>query len=188
MSTQTLNARTAAPTGTWEIDPSHSSVEAVARHMMVTKVRGLFAEFDGTVTIAETLEESTAEVRIEAASIDTRDADRDAHLRSPDFLDVESFPHLSFRSTELRPAGDDRFELDGELTIRGVTGEVTLDVRYGGVGTDPFGQERVFFSATTEIDRERWGMTWNQALETGGVLVGRKLKIELEVSATRVDA
>ncbi len=172
-----------APAGVWDVDPSHSNVEFVVRHMF-TKMRGRFGEFSGTIELGETLEDSKAEGSIAAAGIDTSNADRDAHLRSPDFFDVETYPSLSFRSTGVRPAGDG-LVVDGELTIKGVTRPVVLDVEFTGWAADPFGGERAGFSARTEIDREDYGLTWNVALETGGVLVGRKIKIELEIEAVR---
>lgn len=172
--------------GTWVIDPSHSSVSFVARHLMVSKVRGGFTRFEGTLQIADVAEESSADVTIDAASITTADDKRDTHLRSADFLDAERFPTLRFRTTALEPTGDDSFTLYGELTIKDVTRPVVLDTRYEGVATDPWGNEKAAFSASTEIDREDFGITWNQALETGGVLVGRRVRIELEIATKRV--
>ncbi|MGH2795161.1 MAG: YceI family protein [Actinomycetota bacterium] len=171
--------------GVWEIDPSHSSVGAVARHLMVSKVRGRFTSFAGRVTIGETPEGSAVEATIEAASIDTAEPKRDAHLRSPDFLDAARYPTLDFRSTAVKQTGPTSLSVDGDLTIRGITRPVTLEVGYGGLISDPFGNAKAIFSAQTEIDREDWGMTWNAALETGGVLVGKRLQIELEIQAVR---
>lgn len=171
--------------GTWKIDPSHSSVEFTARHLMVAKVRGRFGEFSGAVHVAEVPEESSVEVTIDASSIDTREDRRDAHLRSQDFFDVDNHPAITFRGAGLRRTGDMRFELPGELTIRGVARPVTLQVDYGGLTLDPWGNSRAAFSAKTEIDREGFGLTWNQALETGGVLVGKQVKIEIEIEAVR---
>ncbi len=181
---ETTGVELPAP-GTWTIDPGHSTVGAVARHLMVTKVRGRFARYAGTLHIAEQLEDSWVEVEIEARSIDTGEPKRDEHLRSPDFLDVENHPSLTFRSTKLVPTSEASFALTGDLTIRGVVRPVTLDVTYDGVSGDPWGGQRAGFTATTELDRETFGMTWNQALETGGVLVGKKLKVELEIQAVR---
>lgn len=169
--------------GKWEIDQAHTVVGFSVRHLMVAKVRGYFGSFSGTILVGETPEDSTVEVTIDAGSIDTREAQRDAHLRSPDFFDVENHPELSFRSTGFRRTGNRTFELPGELTIRGVTHPVVLNTDYEGVIADPDAGTRIGFSASTEIDREQWGLTWNQALETGGVLVGKKVKIELEVEA-----
>lgn len=171
--------------GTFALDPTHTRVGFVARHLMVSKVRGNFTEVSGEINVAEDPLASTVNVRISAASIETRVGDRDNHLRSVDFLDVENYPDLTFRSTRvLEPAGNE-FKLVGDLTIRGVTREVTLDVEYEGLATSPWGQEVIGFSASGEIDREEFGITWNQALETGGVLVGKKVKIEIEAEAIR---
>jgi polyisoprenoid-binding protein YceI len=183
--TRKVDGRAVPAAGTYTIDPTHSSVEAVARHLMVTKVRGRFAQFAGTVEIAGDPTESRVDAEIQAASIDTNEPQRDEHLRSPDFLDVDRFPTLRFASTAVRPAGKARWLVDGDLTIRDVTRPVTLYVEFLGGGTDPYGNEKVAFSATTELDREAFGMTWNQALETGGVLVGKTLQVELEVQAVR---
>jgi polyisoprenoid-binding protein YceI len=169
----------------WEIDPSHSSVGAVARHLVVSKVRGRFTSFSGTVTIGDTPERSGVVATIDAASIDTAEPKRDAHLRSADFLDAESYPTLEFRSTAVEQTSPSTLRVDGDLTIRGITRPVSLDVGYGGLISDPFGNAKAIFSAQTEIDREDWGMIWNAALETGGVLVGKRLQIELEIQAVR---
>jgi polyisoprenoid-binding protein YceI len=171
--------------GDWVIDPAHSSVSFVARHMMVSKVRGHFGEFSGTIHVAEETERSWAEITIKAASIDTGTETRDTHLKSGDFLDVERFPELTFRSLRIEPGKGPNFRAHGQLTIRDVTRPVVLDVEYEGAIPDTRGGTRVAFSATTEIDREEFGITWNMALETGGVLVGRKVKIELEVAAVQ---
>lgn len=168
--------------GTWVIDPSHSSVEVVARHMMISKVRGRFAAFSGRVVVGDRPEESSVEVTIDAASIDTADARRDEHLRAADFLDVASHPEITFRSTSVRPGRRGRWELTGDLTLRGVTRPVTLDVELEGIGA-AYGGPRAVFSGVAEVDREEFGLTWNMALETGGVLVGRQLKIELSIQA-----
>ena len=177
--------RTQPAAGVYEIDKSHSMVEFVSRHLMVTKVRGRFSEFSGAITVGETPEESAVEVTIDAASIDSRDEKRDAHLRSPDFLDVENHPTIEFRSTDVEVIDDERLQVSGDLTIRGVTRPVTLDATFDGEFGDPWGNQRVGFTASTEIDREDWGLTWNVALETGGVLVARKARLELTVSAVR---
>ena len=180
---------TAVPSaGIWKIDPAHSNVGFVARHLIVTKVRGMFADVEGEVRIGETPEASTVEVRIDAASIDSGSADRDTHLRSPDFLDVENHPHLTFKSTEVEVTGDRTLKVHGDLTIRDVTRPVVLDVEYEGLIQDPWGNAKAAFSARTEIDREEWGLTWNVALETGGVLVSRNVKIELDVQLGQVKA
>ena len=169
--------------GDWVIDPAHSSIQAVARHMVVTKVRGRFEDLSGTLHIDEDPTKSWAEASIGAASINTSAPDRDAHLRSPDFLNADEFPELTFKSTRLGHKGGNRFEVEGDLTIRGETRPVTLEVEFGGVVTDPFGQTKALFSATTKLEREKWGMNWNQALETGGVLVSKSLDVEIEIQA-----
>lgn len=170
--------------GTWRIDPSHSSIGFSVRHLGVAKTRGRFGEFEGTVRVGERPEDSSVEVTIQAASVDTRDAQRDAHLRSDDFFAVETHPTLTYRSTGVRPNGRG-WVLDGELTVKGVTRPVPLDVTFEGVAPDPWGGTRAAFSATAEVNREDFGLTWNQALETGGVLVGKTAKIELEVELVK---
>ena len=170
------------PVGKWEIDPSHSTVGFVARHVL-SKTRGKFGAFTGVFTVAERPEDSTVEVEIDAASIDTGTPDRDTHLRSPDFLDVEKFPKLLFRSTGIRLTGGDRFELVGDLTIKDVTREVVLEAEFGGWQPDPFGNTVAAFTAATELDRDDFGITWNLVIESGGLLVGKKVRIELEIEA-----
>lgn len=171
--------------GTYLLDAAHKRVGFVARHMMVSKVRGEFTDAAATITVAEDPMQSSVTATIQAGSIDTTQADRDAHLRSPEFLDVEQFPTLEFRSTGVKSRDGNEFVLSGELTIRGVTRTVDLEVEFEGVGRSPFGQDIFGFSASTEIDREDFGLTWNVALETGGVLVGKKVKIEIEGEAVR---
>lgn len=171
--------------GTYAIDASHTEVGFVARHLMVTKVRGRFSEFEGDVIIAEDPLASSVAVTIQTASIDTRDESRDGHVRSADLLDVDQFPTMTFASRSVSHAGKDRFTVTGDLTVRGVTRPVELDLTLDGVVGDPWGGTRLAFSASTEIDREDFGITWNVALETGGVLVGKKIKIELEGQAVR---
>jgi polyisoprenoid-binding protein YceI len=169
--------------GTWAIDPSHTHAGFSVRHLMVSKVRGRFAAVSGTVTIAEDPLDSHVEVAIDTASIDTRDEQRDAHLRSPDFFDVENYPTMTYRSTAVRPAGKGRWLVEGELTLHGVTRSVPLEVTFEGAGSDPWGGVRAGFSARAEIDREDFNLTWNQVLETGGIAVGKKVAIDLEVEA-----
>lgn len=175
-------------TGTWNIDPSHSTVEFTAKHMMITKVKGRFGTVEGSATLpSEDITTATVEVKIDAASIDTRTDQRDEHLRSADFLDVENFPAITFRSTRVEgdlESGAD-LKVIGDLEIRGTSREVTLDVEYEGHGMDPWGGERISFSAETKIDRRDYGLTWNQALEAGGVLVGNEIKIELDVQLVK---
>jgi polyisoprenoid-binding protein YceI len=164
--------------GIWTLDPVHTEIAFTAKHLMVARVRGQFRQFDGTITVGDTPQTSSVEVTIGAASLDTGAPDRDGHLRSADFLDVENHPNLTFRSTAVRPAGSG-YELDGDLTIRGVTKPVTLAVQFEGVATDPYGNTKVGFSASTTILREDWGLTWNVALEPGGWLVSKDVKIDI---------
>lgn len=172
--------------GTWDIDPAHSSVEFSARHAMVATVKGRFNSFSGTIQVSEDLEGSKAEVTIAAASIDTGNEDRDKHLRSPDFLDVERFPALTFTSTEVEPGeGDGDYRVYGDLTIGDVTRKVELALTHNGNATDPYGNLRAGLEASMAISRKEWGITWNAALEAGGVLVGDKVKIALDVSAVK---
>ncbi|GIH93884.1 YceI family protein [Planobispora siamensis] len=185
MSTRTWENLQIPTPGTFTLDVAHTRIGFVVKHMMVSKVRGNFGDFSGSVTIAENPLESSAELAIKAESINTGSADRDGHLRSEDFLAAEKFPELTFRSTRVVGHSGDEFTLVGDLTIRDVTKEVELTVEYGGAGVNPWGQEVWGFSITTEIDREEFGLTWNQALETGGVLVGKKVKIEIEGEANR---
>ncbi|BCB85896.1 YceI family protein [Phytohabitans suffuscus] len=171
--------------GTYELDPNHKLVGFVARHMMVAKVRGTFSEATATITVAEDPLESSVVATIQAASIATGQADRDNHLRSGDFLESEKYPTLEFRSTGVKSHSGNEFVLAGDLTIKGVTNPVDLKVEFEGVGRSPYGFDIFGFSAVTEIDREDFGLTWNVALETGGVMVGKKIKIEIEGEAIR---
>jgi polyisoprenoid-binding protein YceI len=177
----TIDRTKLPPAGTWTFDKAHTRIEFVARHML-SKVRGRFSEFDGTVTIADRPEDSHVEVEIAAASLSTDTQMRDDHLRSGDFLEVETYPTLTFRSKELRPTGETRFELVGALTIKDVTREVVLDAEFNGWGPGASDDRPPLaaFSARTEIDRHDWDMTWNVAVETGGWLVSRKVQIEIE--------
>jgi polyisoprenoid-binding protein YceI len=176
----------------WQLDPAHTTVEFAVKHMMFTTVRGRFKTFTGSVHINErNPDQSRVEVTIDAASIDTGVPDRDAHLRSADFLDVENHPRIVFRSTRVDGAykkEGDRFRVAGELEIRGKSMPVTLDATFEGLGMDPWGKQRAGFAARTEIDRREWGLRWNQALETGGVLVANSVKIEIEAQAVKQDA
>jgi polyisoprenoid-binding protein YceI len=171
--------------GTYVLDAAHTTIGFVARHLMVTKVRGNFPEFDGTITVAENPEDSTAEATLKTLSIDTGSADRDTHLRSGDFLEAEQYPEITFRNARVRSRKGTDFKVTGDLTIKGVTREVELDVELDGVATDPWGNEKLGVTASTEIDREDFGMTWNVALETGGVLVSKRIRIEIEAQAAR---
>ncbi|MBO3745950.1 YceI family protein [Streptosporangiaceae bacterium NEAU-GS5] len=171
--------------GTFALDKAHTRVGFVAKHMMVTKVRGNFEDFEGSIVIAENPLDSSVEVVIKPATINTSQPDRDAHLRSEDFLATEKFPEITFRSTHVGQPDGDTFTLVGDLTVRDVTRPVELKVEFGGTGTNPWGMEIFGFSAEVEINREDFGLTWNQALETGGVLVSKKVKIEIEGEASR---
>ena len=173
-------------TGTYTIDPSHSRIGFVARHAMITKVRGSFNEFTGTGFFdAENPAASHLELTIEAASIDTRNADRDGHLRSNDFFDMEQFPQITFVSTAVEAVDDATYRVTGDLTIKGVTKPVTVDFEYGGTATDPFGNDRLGFDGSVVINRKDWGVAWNAPLEAGGVLVSEKVTLEFEVSAIK---
>ncbi len=172
-------------TTTWKLDPTHTTIEFSAKHMMFTTVKGRFAEFEGTVIASEQpLSASSVDVTIKAASIDTRTEQRDQHLRSADFLDVEQFPEVTFRSTKLEGTKE-QFKLTGDLTIRGTTKPITLDVTYEGAGKDPWGGQRIGFSATGKIDRREFGLVWNQALEAGGVLVSNEIKLTIDAQLTQ---
>ena len=170
---------------TWKLDPSHTLVEFSAKHLMITTVKGRITDVEGTIVMDEkNPRNSSVEATLKAVSIDTRTEQRDQHLRSADFLNAELFPEIKFRSTKIE--GDkDSFKLTGDLTIRDVTRPITLDIRFEGKQTDPWGGERIGFSGSGKIDRRDFGLTWNQALETGGVVVGNDVKINLEVEAVK---
>lgn len=170
----------------WQIDSAHSDITFSVRHMMISKVRGRFTDFSGTVNFDEDTPTNTSvHVEIEAASIDTQEEDRDNHLRSGDFLDVENYPKLIFAGKEVKQTGDNEGKLIGDLTIRGVTKEVVLDVEYAGQAKSPWGTYSAGFYGTTEINRKDFGLTWNQTLETGGILVGDKIKIEIDLEIVK---
>lgn len=171
--------------GLYDIDRTHSAVEFVARHLMVSRVRGRFTDFSGTVIVAEEPEQSHVEVTIATGSITTNEPARDAHLRSADFFDVENHPTAEFRSTAVEHVGGEHWKVTGDLTLHGVTRPVVLDVEFAGATPTPFGTNAIGFTATTEIDREDWGLTWNAAVETGGVVVGKRVRIEIEVEASQ---
>lgn len=175
--------------GTYTLDPSHSSIGFVARHAMVTKVRGSFNEVEGSgIFDVDTPGNSKVSLTIQAASIDTRNADRDAHLRSNDFFDMETYPEITFESTEVTSSGDDTYTVTGNLTIKGVTKPVSVDLEFTGAATDPFGNHRVGFEGQTVVNRKDWGVNWNAALEAGGVLVSEKVTLTFDISAIRSDA
>ncbi len=181
--TRTVDGIEVPARGTYTIDASHTHVGLSVRHMMVAKTKGRFAEVSGTVIIAEDPLASSVEVEIQAASIDTRDETRDGHLRSPDFLDVDTFPVLTYRSTKVTPAGAGRWTVEGDLTVKDVTKPVALEVTFEGAAASPFGGSSIGFEASGELDREDFGLTWNQALETGGVLVGKTVKLSIDAEA-----
>jgi polyisoprenoid-binding protein YceI len=182
----TLVTSLSALTGTYSLDPSHSRIGFIARHAMITKVRGSFNAYQGTATInGADPASSTLEVTIETASIDTRDENRDGHLKSPDFFDTENYPAITFVGKGFNIVDDATVEVTGDLTIKGVTRAVTVPFEFGGSATDPFGNDRIGFEGQVTINRKDWDLTWNALLETGGVLVGEKVVIELEVSAIK---
>jgi polyisoprenoid-binding protein YceI len=180
-------------TGTYSIDTAHSRLGFVARHVMITKVRGAFNDFSGTAVIdAEQPENSTIEITIQAGSIDTSNEMRDGHLKSNDFLAMEEFPQITFKSTGIKlvsgdvaTAGEARFLVSGGLTIKGVTNSVDIDLTYTGSAVDPYGNHRIGFEGKTTIKRSEWGITWNGALEAGGVLVSEEIALEFDISAIK---
>jgi polyisoprenoid-binding protein YceI len=187
--TMTATAQAAPTTGArtqWKLDATHTSVEFSAKHLMITTVKGRIADVEGTIEIDEkNPKNSSVEAVLKAASIDSRTTQRDDHLRSGDFLNVEKFPEIRFRSTKIE-GGREEFKLTGDLTIRDVTKPITLDVTFEGETKDPWGGERAGFSAKGKIDRRDFGLTWNQVLEAGGVAVGNEIKINVEVEAIKV--
>jgi polyisoprenoid-binding protein YceI len=176
---------TAPPAGEWELDTAHTMVEFVARHML-TKVRGRFTDFQGTIEIGEKPEDSSVTVEIRTNSIQTNQEMRDNHLRSSDFFEIETYATITFRSTAVRLTGGNEFELDGDLTIKDVTNPVTLKGEFHGWGPDMEGTPVLFASAKTTVEREDWDLTWNMAVETGGFLVSKKVDLEIEVEAKKV--
>jgi polyisoprenoid-binding protein YceI len=184
----TLNPE-ATTTQTWQIDPAHTNVEFAVKHLMISNVKGRFGDVNGTLSGSlEDPADFTLDVTIDTQSVDTRQAQRDAHLRSPDFFDVEKFPTIRFVGKSIKGDVTDEFKLVGDLTIRDVTREVTLDVTNEGSLTDPWGNARIGFSAKTRIDRKDFGLQWNQALEAGGFVVGDEIKISVDVELTAVAA
>lgn len=182
MTTETTTRTDAPAVGSYKLDTSHSDLRIIARHLMVSKVTGTFGELAGTIEIAEDPAESTVEVVAKAATVETGTADRDAHLRSPDFLDAEAFPEITFKSTSIDRSGSD-WKLTGDLTIRGITKPATFDLSYEGSAVDPYGNQKAALTATGQIDREAWGLTWNVPLEGGGVLVSKQFKVEFDIQA-----
>ncbi|MFE0682748.1 YceI family protein [Streptomyces sp. NPDC058961] len=176
----------AALSGTYAIDPAHSSIGFTVRHAMVTNVRGSFTEHEGTLTLdGANPAASTASLDVKIASVDTGIADRDAHLRSGDFFDAEQFPLMTFRSTGAQQLGGDKYRITGDLTIKDVTRPLAIDLEFNGTATDPYGNQRVGFEGGAEILRSDWGLTWNAALETGGVMVSDKVRLTFDISAIR---
>lgn len=176
------------PPGAWSLDPAHSSVGAVAQHLGISSVHGRFTDFGGRIEIAEDVQQSRVDAVINAASIDTGNGMRDKHLRSPDFLDTERFPEITYRSTGLTPAGPDRWTVHGELSLHGVDRPVDLDLSYLGTGPDPWGGVRAAFSATAELRREDFAMNYNQVLQAGISAIGTTLRIELDIQAVQGDS
>jgi len=172
--------------GTWEIDPAHQSFEFVARHLMA-KVRGKFTGVSGAATVAEGPEDSTLELELDASTVDTGDATRDGHLRSNDFFGTDDHPTISFSSTAIRPGPSERqWQVDGQLTIRGISRPVTVELEFLGGAIDPWGNQRIGFSGVVpEVDREDWGLTWNAALETGGWLLSKSVRLEIEAELVK---
>ena len=184
--TSTISTDFSTLTGTYNFDTAHSRFGFVARHAMVTKVRGAFNEFEGSATIDGTdPSRSTVSVSLDVASVDTRNAQRDGHLRTNDFLDVENFPKITFTSTSIKHDGGNDFEVTGDLTIKDVTRSITIPLEFQGAATDPFGNQRIGFEGATQIQRSDFGVTYNAALETGGVLVSDKITLEFEISAIK---
>jgi Uncharacterized conserved protein len=171
---------------TWTIDPSHTIVEFGIRHLMITTVKGRFGGVEGTIKgNPDDWTDAEVEVKIDAASVDTRNEDRDNHLRSADFFEVEKYPHLTYKSTKVTKTGENSYTIEGELTIRDVTKPVTLEAEYLGKAVDPWGNEKIGFSAKAKVNRKDFGLTWNAPLEAGGFLVGDEVTIELEVQAAK---
>ena len=184
-STRAVNGLTLPSTGTFVLDKSHTEVGFIARHLMVSKVRGRFTDFEGTIVVADDPSESSVEVIIQAASINTNDENRDKHVRTNDFLSTDEFPALTFRSTKVELSSGGDWKVNGDLTVRGVTRPIVLDVQFEGVIQDPWGNQRLGFAASGEIDRNDFGVSFNAALETGGFVVSPKVKLEIEAEAVR---
>jgi polyisoprenoid-binding protein YceI len=182
---QTEQGVVRVPAGTWTVDPTHSSVGFEVKHMKIATVRGRFREFEGTLEAAEDVSESRAWGAADVTSIDTNNADRDTHLRSADFFDADHYPRITYESTAIRPLGGPDYEVTGDLTIKEVTRSVTLNARIEGAGEDPWGKERVGVSVSGTINRTEFGLTWQQRLATGGLLVGEDVKLVLDISAVK---
>lgn len=180
---RTVDGKVVPAEGTWLIDPAHTSVEFIGRHLMVSKVRGSFDDVSGTITVAADPLESQVSVTVATDSVSTGAADRDGHIKSEDFFDTANFPEMTFVSTSVRPNGD-AWVLDGDLTIKGASKPISLDFEFAGLIDDPWGNPKAVFSGRTEIQRSDWELNWNVALETGGVLVSKNITLEIEVQAT----
>jgi hypothetical protein len=176
-----MSVLSSLPNGTFTVDPSHSRVGFSVRHVMISKVRGAFNTYTGTGSVKKGV--AALQVEIDVASIDTRNADRDGHLASADFFDVATYPKITFTSTSVKDKGSDKVIVVGDLTIRDVTESITLELEYSGTATDPYGNVRFGFEGETEINRKDFGLTWNAALETGGVVLSETVKLEFELSA-----
>ena len=185
MATFAASTTTPVPTGTWAVDPGHSRVEFAVKHLGIATVRGAFREFAGTLEIGEDLSTARAYGTVEVASVDTNEPQRDEHLRSADFFGGDENPQLSFASTRITPLDEETFEITGDLTMRGVTRPVTLTAVVEGTEQDPWGNERVGLAVTGQVNRGEWGMTFNQALGSGNMLVSDKVKLSLEISAVK---
>ncbi|MFE7572185.1 YceI family protein [Streptomyces sp. NPDC057539] len=184
--TATVDPALAALTGEYTIDPAHSTISFTVRHAMVTNVRGAFTEHEGSLSLDGTNPAaSSASIDVSIASVDTGMADRDGHLRSADFFDAETFPKMSFRSTSVEQLDAETYRLAGDLTIKDVTRPLSIDLEFNGSATDPYGNERVGFEGSATILRSEWGLTWNAALETGGVMVSDKVKLSFDISAIK---
>ncbi len=183
----TPSGATSATQTVWQLDPAHTHVQFSSKHLMITTVKGHFKNVKGTLVVDEAdPTRSSVDVEIDAASIDSGNEQRDAHLKSADFLEVEKYPTITFKSTRVEPLGDEKLRVTGDLTIRGVTRPVTLEAELTGRGTTPWGKEVIAFEAKTQINRKDWGLNWNVALETGGVLVSDTIKIEIDTEAVKV--
>jgi polyisoprenoid-binding protein YceI len=181
----TVTTATSPLTGTWAVDPAHSTVEFSVKHLGIATVKGVFREFEGSLVIGEDLASASAAGTVRVASVDTNEAQRDEHLRSPDFFDAATYPELTFASTAIRPVDDDVFEVDGDITLHGVTMPITLTAEIQGLEQDPWGNERIGLEVTGQLKRGEFGMTFNQALGSGNMLVSDKVKLSLDISAVK---
>ena len=184
MTTSTISVTT-VPTGTWSVDPSHSKVGFAVKHMAIATVRGEFTDFDGVLELGEDLSTSKIRGTVKAASVDTNEPQRDAHLRSEDFFNADTYPEIAFESTRIEPIDDDSFRITGELTMNGITNEIVLTAEVNGVDTDPYGNEKVGLEVTGQLSRGEYGMTFNQALGSGNMLVADKVKLSLDIAAAK---